>query len=72
MPYTIEDFRLDVAREQLKNLTPEERIKGLPAEKRLEGLSVEEIESYLRKIKRTKSPRRAAGHKSPPKRRGKR
>jgi hypothetical protein len=72
MPYTIEDFRLDVAREQLKNLTAEERMKGIPAEKRLEGLSDEEIESYLHKRRQSKQNKKAVPRKKAPRGRGKR
>ncbi len=54
MPYTMEDFRRDYAKEHFKDLTPEEQreaIKGLSPEVRLEGLSVEEIEQFLKKRK---------------------
>ncbi len=43
MPYTIEDFRRDVAKEYLSTLSPEER---------LAGLSSEEIEALLERLKR--------------------
>ena len=58
MPYTMEDFGRDFAKEHLKDLTPEERLeglsaeerlKGVPAEKRLEGLSPEEIAALLKR-----------------------
>lgn len=42
MPYTFEDFRRDVAREVLPELSPEERLRGLPPEERLRGLAPEE------------------------------
>jgi hypothetical protein len=51
MPYTIEDFRREIAREVMQEMTPEERLAGLPAEEivkrlspqeRLAGLPVEE------------------------------
>jgi len=29
MPYTMEDFRRDYAKEHLKDLTPDERLEGL-------------------------------------------
>jgi hypothetical protein len=66
MPYTMEDFRRDYAKEHFKDLTPEEQreaikglpperqqeaLRGLPPEVRLEGLSVEEIEQFLKKRK---------------------
>ena len=43
MPYTVEDFRRDYAREHLHQLTPEERTEGLSPEERTEGLSPEEL-----------------------------
>jgi hypothetical protein len=55
MPYTMEDFRLDCARDWVQELTPEERVKGLSPkdllkvlspEELLAGLSLEEIEKY--------------------------
>jgi len=45
VPYTIEDFRRDYVLEYLDRLTPDERLKGL---------SPEEIEAYLKKLKRKK------------------
>src|SRR5207237_9544447 len=42
MPYTMQDFRHDFAKEHLKDLTPQERLEGLSADERLEGLSVDE------------------------------
>jgi hypothetical protein len=47
MPYTIEDFRRDYAKEHLKDLSLEER---------LEGLSVQEIEQYLERRKDRAAP----------------
>ena len=56
MPYTMEDFRRDIAREYVDQLPPEERLKGLsidkilrrfPADERLKGLSPEEVRAYL-------------------------
>jgi hypothetical protein len=63
MPYTMEDFRREVAREHLheilKRLSPEERLAGLPPE---------QIEAYLRRLEkkppvttRKKRKRRAEG-----------
>ncbi len=52
MAYTFEDFRRDLARETLPELTPEERVRGLLPEElvrslrpedRLLGLSDEEL-----------------------------
>jgi hypothetical protein len=56
MPYTMEDFRRDVAREYLDLLSPQERLKGLPPEERLKGLPPEERlkglppEEFLRRL----------------------
>ena len=47
MPYTMEDYRRDVAREHLHELTPEERLAGLSAKEIVECLSPEEILSGL-------------------------
>jgi hypothetical protein len=59
MPYTMEDFKRDVARDNLermtpeerleilKGLSPEERLKGLPPEERLKGLPPEELLKVL-------------------------
>jgi hypothetical protein len=55
MPYTIEDFRREIARENLHELTAEERLAGLSTEDRLTGLSTEEIEAYLKRFGK-KSP----------------
>ena len=41
--------------ERLKGLTAAQRLEGLPAEERLKGLSAEEIEAYLRALKKKKS-----------------
>ena len=43
MPYTMEDFKHDVALEHLSELTIDERLEGLPIEKVLQGISAEEI-----------------------------
>jgi hypothetical protein len=47
MPYTMDDFRKEVALEVLDQLTPEERLRGLPAEERLRGLPAEELAKRL-------------------------
>lgn len=63
MPYTMKDFRRDLALEYLERLTLEERLQlaGLPAEKlverlspeqRLAGLPLEEIDTYRRGLRR--------------------
>ncbi len=67
MPYTMEDYRRDYALEYLDRLTPDEilkrfsaddRLKGLSADDRLRGLSPEEIEAYLKKLKRKKKSKK--------------
>jgi hypothetical protein len=50
MPYTMEDFQRDYAREHLKDLTPEERLEGLTPDQRLEGLTPEQLEQLRRKL----------------------
>ena len=64
MPYTMEDFRREVALENLDQLTPEERLGGLTLEQRLSGatpkeilkhLSEDEIKAYLAKMKKEHS-----------------
>ena len=51
MPYTIDDFRREIVRENIELLSPEERMKGLPAEERLEGLSASELEAHLKRLR---------------------
>jgi hypothetical protein len=46
MPYTMEDFRRDIARQHVRELTLEER---------LAGLSASQIEAYLRRIRKKPS-----------------
>jgi len=66
MPYTMEDYRREVAQEYLQELTAAERLALLPAEERLAGLTVEQIEAYLtrlrsksgEKTRKTRKPRR--------------
>jgi hypothetical protein len=63
MPYTMADFRRDVAKKQFAKLTPEERedvLKALPPEERLAGLSAEQIRKYLDRLsaERPSSPRK--------------
>ncbi len=53
MPYTMEDFKHDVALEHLSSLSPEERLQGLSVERRLQGMSIEELEAYLEQLKAT-------------------
>ena len=54
MPYTMEDFQRDYAKEHFKDLTPEEQqelIQIMSPEQRLAGLSPQEIEQALEKLK---------------------
>ena len=61
MPYTMEQFRKEYIKAHLKELDPEEvlskfgpaeRLKGLEPAERLKGLKMEEIETYLEKLKK--------------------
>ena len=63
MPYTMEQFRKEYVKAHLDELDAEERVKGLNPEdvfskfdpvERLKGLKVEEIEAYLKKLKKRK------------------
>ena len=65
MPYTMADFRRDLAREHLHELTPEERLAGLPPEQILAALPPEQIEAYLKRL----GKRPANTRKKKPKRR---
>ena len=58
MPYTMQDFRRDYAKEHLKDLTYEERLEGVPLEERLHGVPPKEIEKYLQRRKKPGSPKR--------------
>ncbi len=90
MPYTVEDYRNELERNVLNNLTPdkiseflnrvpteqrlrgvptkeklkgvptEEKLKGVPTEEKLKGLSPEEIEAYLKKLKKKQTRRKKA------------
>jgi hypothetical protein len=52
MPYTVEDYRREVARELLKRMSPHER---------LDGLSLEEVQAYLDERRRQADARRDQG-----------
>jgi hypothetical protein len=52
MPYTMEDFRREVALENLGQLTPEERLRGLTPEQRLAGLSESELMALLAELQK--------------------
>jgi hypothetical protein len=66
MAYTMEDFKRDYLKEQLRRATPQERrevIEALPLEERLAGLSAEQIRQYLDRLSAerpaaTRKPRR--------------
>jgi hypothetical protein len=51
MPYTIEQYRRDYAKQHLKDLTPEERLEGLTPEELLAGLSPEQLERLLETLR---------------------
>ena len=42
MPFTMEDFELEVEQKILKKLTPQQRLQGLSRDERLQGLSAAE------------------------------
>jgi hypothetical protein len=56
MPYTMEDFRRNYAKQHLKDLTPEERLGGLTAEELLKGLSPEQIQQLLQRLQAAGGP----------------
>jgi len=76
MPYTIEDYRNEIKQRALKILTPEEVLKAFSAEERLRGLStqerlrglsseeIDEIEDYLKKLRKKAKPGKKEGSKS--------
>jgi hypothetical protein len=66
MPYTMEDFKREVALEYLDQLTLEERLRGVTPKEILQHLSDDQIKAYL--SKRRKSHPQAKQNK--PKRRG--
>jgi hypothetical protein len=66
MPYTMADFRRDIAREHVQELSAEERLQGLSLEERLAGLPPEQIEAYLKGLQK----KRAAPKKKQRKPRG--
>jgi hypothetical protein len=57
MPYTMEDFRRDYAREHLKDLTPQERVEGLSTEQLLAALSPEQKAELLERLKSEGPPK---------------
>jgi hypothetical protein len=50
MPYTMQDFLRDVAREHVHELTAEERMAGLSSEEILAGLGPEQIEAFVQRL----------------------
>src|SRR5258708_4099472 len=63
MPYTMDDYRREVARKIMHELTPEERMAGLPPEERMAGLSLEQIEAFLKRSKTRPATSRKKGPK---------
>ena len=72
MPYTIEDFRRDVAKEYLSELSPQELIERLTPQQvqalrrklspkeRVQGLSLAEMEAVVEKLQREIRQRKAS------------
>ena len=70
MPYTMEDFRRDVLKQNLEEMSPEalfkilpteKLLKAMPPEERLKGLPTAVIENYLKRKKkgsRSRKPKR--------------
>ena len=54
MPYTMEQFRKDYVNAHIGLLDPEEVFSKFKAEERLKGLNIEEVETYLKKLKEKK------------------
>jgi len=60
MPYTIEDYRRDVAEEYfeahqqdfVQRLSPDDRLRDLSSEEILQHLDPQDIGAYLQKIRR--------------------
>src|SRR5204863_9579715 len=50
MPYTIHDFKREIALENLHELTVEERVHGLSPEELLSALPAQQIEVYLKRL----------------------
>jgi hypothetical protein len=78
MPYTMQDFRREYAKEHFYELTPEEQqealeqlsperrheiLQAFPPEERLNGLSAEEIRKYLDQINKARKPSRRKSRK---------
>ena len=71
MSYTMTDFKRDLAKELLEELTPEELLQEVPPEKllrrlppevRMKGLTAEEIRAYLKKLEAGESPAADESH----------
>jgi len=58
MSYTFQDYYRDFTKENLDLLTTEERLKGLPPRVLLQRLSADEIEAYLKKLRKKKPKRK--------------
>jgi hypothetical protein len=64
MSYTMEDFKRDLRKKVLQELSPEERqeiVESLPPEERLGGVSPDQIRKYLNQLTagRPAEPRKA-------------
>jgi hypothetical protein len=58
MPYTMEDFRREIAREHVQELTVEERLRGLSPEECLAALPPRQIEAYLKRLRKKPATKR--------------
>jgi hypothetical protein len=65
VPYTMEDFRRDFAKDHLKDLSPEERLAGLSPEQILAALSPEQILAALSPEAKEALRRRLQGSEPP-------
>jgi hypothetical protein len=58
MATTIEELNRKLMKEAMEMASVDERLKGLTPKERLKGLSAEEIEAYLRALKKKKPKRK--------------
>lgn len=52
MPYTMEDYRQEIVREGLKELTPEERLQGLTSEEIIQSLPADVLREIRMKLEK--------------------
>jgi hypothetical protein len=52
MPYTMEDYKREKAQEYLQQMTVEERLRGLSPEECLAALPAEQVEAYLKRLRK--------------------